>query len=209
MKKKFRVAMLVLLATSMAACADKGQQANLKAESAAKVEQPATPPPAPSNLSVERSAVSTTVATIEAINLKTRMVKVRSLEGKSFTIHVSEEAVNLPQAKVGDKVEVTYAQSLEVRMAEPGEVRNETGTLIAGAKPGSKPAGVEITETVITATILDLDKVNELATLKMADGSVATVKVQNPANLDKVKVGDIIAITYIEAVGIKVTGKKR
>ncbi len=196
MKKQVTIAMLVLLATSMTACADKEQKANLKAESAAKVEQPATPPPAPSNLSVDRSAVSTTVATIEAINLKTRMVKLRSLEGKLFTIHVSEEAVNLPQAKVGDKVEVTYAQSLEVRMAEPGEVRNETETIIGGA-------------TVITATILDLDKVNELATLKMADGSVATVKVQNPANLDKVKVGDVIAITYIEAVGIKVTGKKR
>lgn len=209
MKKKLRVAMFVLLATSMAACADKGQQANPKAESSVKVEQPATPPPAPSNLNVERSSVSTTVATIEAINLKTRMVKVRSLEGKPFTIHVGEEAVNLPQAKVGDKVEITYAQSLEVRMAEPGEVRNETATVMGGAKPGSKPAGVEITETIITATILDLDKVNEMATLKMADGSVATVKVQNPANLDKVKVGDTIAITYIEAVGIKVKGKKR
>jgi predicted small lipoprotein YifL len=206
MKKKLRIAVLMLLATSMAACADKGEQANVKADSAIQAEQPA--PPA-SNLSVERSAMSTTVATIEGIDLKTRMVKLRSLEGRLFTIHVGEEAVNLPQAKVGDKVEITYAQSLEVRMAEPGEVRNETGTLIGGAKPGSKPAGVEITETIITATILDLDKVNELATLKMADGSVATVKVQNPANLHRVKVGDTIAITYIEAVGIRVIGKKR
>jgi predicted small lipoprotein YifL len=206
MKKKLRIAMLMLLATSMAACADKGPQENVKADSAVQAGQPAAPA---SNLSVERSAMSTTVATIEGIDLKTRMVKLRSLEGRLFTIHVGEEAINLPQAKVGDKVEITYAQSLEVRMAEPGEVRNETGTLIGGAKPGSKPAGVEITETIITATILALDKVNELATLKMADGSVATVKVQNPANLHKVKVGDTIAITYIEAVGIKVIGKKR
>lgn len=206
MKKKLRIAMLMLLATSMAACADQGQQENVNADSAVRAEQPAAPA---SNLSVERSSVSTTVATIEGIDLKTRMVKLRSLEGRLFTIHVGEEAINLPHAKVGDKVEITYAQSLEVRMAEPGEVRNETGTLIGGAKPGSKPAGVEITETIITATILDLDKVNELATLKMADGSVATVKVQNPANLERVKVGDTIAITYIEAVGIRVIGKKR
>ena len=47
------------------------------------------------------------------------------------------------------------------------------------------------------------------ATLKMADGSVATVKVQNPANLDKVKVGDTILIRYLAAVEISVKGKKR
>ena len=42
----------------------------------------------------------------------------------------------------------------------------------------------------------------------MADGSVA-IKVQNPANLDKVKVGDTILIRYLEAVEISVKGKKR
>ena len=61
----------------------------------------------------------------------------------------------------------------------------------------------------VTATILDLNREQEKATLKMADGSVATVKVQNPANLDKVKVGDTILIRYLEAVEISVKGKKR
>ena len=48
-----------------------------------------------------------------------------------------------------------------------------------------------------------------MATLKMADGVVTTVKVQNPANLDKVKVGDTIVITYLEALEISVKDKKR
>ena len=35
------------------------------------------------------------------------------------------------------------------------------------------------------------------------------VKVKNPANLDKVKAGDTIAISYIEAVDIAVTKKAK
>jgi len=188
MKILLKGAILVMLTAGITACAE---------------------PEKPSSLNVERSTVSSTVATIESVDLKTRMVKLRSLEGRPFTIHVGDEAVNLPQAKAGDKVEITYSQSLEVRMAEPGEIRNETDIIVGGATPGSKPSGIGITETNITATILELDKVNETATLKMADGVVAKVKVQNPANLDKVKVGDTIAISYLEAIEINVVGKQR
>ena len=52
----------------------------------------------------------------------------RSLEGRLFTVHVDEDVVNLPQVRKGDRVEIAYAETLEVRMAEPGEVINESGT---------------------------------------------------------------------------------
>lgn len=94
-------------------------------------------------------------------------------------------------------------------MAEPGEVVNETDVVLERAKLGAKPKGAAISQTRFTATILDLNKEQELATLEMADGSIGTVKVKNPANLDKVKVGDTILIRYLEAVEISVKGKKR
>lgn len=196
MKKTLRLATMMLCATTLMACA--------------QPEQPSSPKEEPrAELKVERSEVRTGVATVTAVDLKTRMVKLRSLEGRNFTIHVGKEAVNLPQLRKGDRVEVTYGQALEVRMAEPGEIRNETETLIGQAKPGSKPGMIGGSETTITATILDIDKAKEMATLKMADGVVTTVKVQNPANLDKVKVGDTIVISYLEAIEISVKGQKR
>lgn len=208
MKKILGVAIAMLLATGMTGCAEKKQQDNPAAEQPA-VSAPKAEPAPPSNLNVERTSSNTTVATVQAVNLKERLVTLKSLEGRPFTIHVGEEAVNLPQVRKGDKVEITYSESLEVRMAEPGEVMADSTTVIGSAAPGSKPRGIGITETNVTATILNLDKANETATLEMADGTVATVKLQNPANLDKVKVGDVIAISYIEAVEIKVMGKKR
>lgn len=203
MKKLLSMAMMTLFAVTLAACAPKEPQSVTKQEqSAAKEEKP-------SNLNVQRTDVRTTVAMVEAVDLKTKTVKMRSLEGKPFTIHVGKEAVNLPRIKPGDKVEISYAQALEVRMAEPGEIRNEKTEIVGGAKPGAKPRGVGITETNITATILELDKAGESAMLQFADGVVASVKVQNPANLDKVKVGDTIVIKSLEALELKVIGKKK
>jgi hypothetical protein len=203
MKKKLSVAIMVLLAATLMSCAQTETKSTASPQASVAKEEKASP------LDVQRSSVSTTVAKVEAIDLKTRIVKLRTLEGKPFTVHVGKEAVNLPQVKVGDKVEITYAQILEVRMAEPGEVRDEVGTIIGGAEPGAKPHGIGITETNVTATILEIDKANEAAKLKFADGSIAVVKVQNPANLDKVKVGDTIAIKYLEAVEIVVKGKDK
>lgn len=196
MKKFLNLATMMFCTVTLMACAQPEQPSSAKDEPR-------------SELKVERAEVRTGVATVEAVDLKTRMVSLRSLEGRPFTVHVSKEAVNLPQLRKGDRVEVTYGQALEVRMAEPGEVRNETETIIGRAKPGSKPGVIVGNETTITATIMNIDKAKEMATLKMADGVVTTVKVQNPANLDKVKVGDTIVITYLEALEISVKDKKR
>ena len=140
MKKFLNLATMMFCTVTLMACAQS--------------EQPSSPKDEPrSELKVERAEVKTGVATVEAVDLKTRMVSLRSLEGRPFTVHVSKEAVNLPQLRKGDRVEVTYGQALEVRMAEPGEVRNETETIIGRAKPGSKPGVIVGNETTITATI--------------------------------------------------------
>ena len=41
-------------------------------------------------------------------------------------------------------------------------------------------------------------------TLKAPDGTLTTIKARNPANLDKVAVGDLVEITYTEALAIGV-----
>jgi hypothetical protein len=166
-----------------------------------------TPPK--EELKVERSNVVTVSVKVEKIDLQKRMVTLRGPEGNLRTLHVGKEVVNLPQVRVGDKVEIDYAETLAVRMAEPGEVRNEVKAVVGKAKPGQKPGYVEETETTVTATILALDKVKETATLKLVDGNMVVVQVQDPANFDKVKVGDTIVITYTNGLAIAVRSAKK
>ena len=194
MKTVFSGVVLGLMMICLVACSKKAPQSS---------DQPAEP-------LVSSSEVESTVAKVEAVDLKARKVTLSRLQGDLFIIHVGKEAVNLPQVKKGDMVDISYGRELKVWMAEPGDVVNEQSTVVVRAKPGSKPQGMEVTETNVTAKILALDKTNELAKLALANGKVVTVKVQNPENLNKVKVGDTLGISYLEVVDIAVRkGSKR
>jgi hypothetical protein len=75
---------------------------------------------------------------------------------------------------------------------------------VATAKPGEKPAALGGRAVVVTSTIAAIDKQQGTVTLKALDGELTTIKVRNPSNLDKVTVGDLVEITYTEAVAIAV-----
>jgi len=156
------------------------------------------------NLKIERAKVLSLTATVEAIDMQTRKVTLKGPSGNMVTVMAGEKVRNLPQVQVGDKVMLDYVESLVVRMANPGEVRDETSGLIGAAEPGSKPGVLGATETTVSATIEAIDKKEETVTLKGPDGGIKIVKVQDPANLKKVKVGDTIVITYTEAVALSV-----
>lgn len=192
MKSACKALVIGLLALSMFACSK------------------TPPPPAPETakpLTWESSELKTTVATVKAVNLKTRKVTLRSPEGRDFTIHVGNEVANLRQVKKGDVITVTFSRELEVYLAEPGEQVNEQNVVLTTAKPGSKPRGIAVTHTIVTAKIYAVDKANQLVKLEFIDGTDVVVKAQNPANLDRVKAGDTIAISYIEAMDIAVKKK--
>jgi Cu/Ag efflux protein CusF len=147
-------------------------------------------------------------ATVTAIDLKTRMVTLKGPEGNETTIHVDKRARNLPQVKVGDVVKVAYVQQVAWQVRQPGagapssDVGVEQGA--ARAEPGQKPAGAVGQRVTFAATIEAIDLAKGTVTLKGPQGNSQTIKARNPANLKKVKVGDVVDITYTEVVAIKV-----
>lgn len=155
-------------------------------------------------LKVDRAGMVSVKATVEAVNMVTRIVTLRYPDGRTFEIYAGKEVANLPQVRAGDEVVASYAESLAVRMAKPGEVRNETAQGIEVATPGSTPNGLVENEITLTAKIVGIDKTLETASLKLPDGGVRVVKVQDRSNLDKVNVGDTIVVTYTKAFAVSV-----
>ena len=144
-------------------------------------------------------------ATVTAIDLKTRMVTLKGLEGNETTIYVDKRARNLPQVKVGDVVKVAYHEAVAWKVNESKKaVPTEAQAAEARAEPGQKPAGAVGQRITFTATIEAIDLANGTVTLKGPQGNSRTIKARNPANLKKVKVGELVDITYTEAVAIKV-----
>jgi hypothetical protein len=155
-------------------------------------------------LEIDRSGMFKKRATVEAVDMLTRKIILKNPDGSEFEFYANKEVANLPQVRVGDEVVVVYAEALAVRMAKPGEVRDETRQGAARALPGNKPGSVEAVQTIVTAKVERIDKSNETVALKLADGKLRVVKVQDPANLEKVKVDDTIVITITKEMAISV-----
>jgi hypothetical protein len=148
----------------------------------------------------------TVTAVVQKINLKTRHVTLGLPDGTTTTMEVDKSVRNLPQVKKGDEVNVTFSESLAYQVLKPGEgapgaqVAEDVRRAQLGAKPGASVARVQ----TVTATIEAIDKSAETATLRGPGGRRVTVKVRNPKNLDRVSVGDLVELTYTEALAIRV-----
>jgi hypothetical protein len=168
----------------------------------------ATQGAAPTGVVREREAVMT--ATVVAVDLQNRYVTLKGPDGALRDIKVGEEAVNLPQVKVGDLVTVKFYESIAVEVIKPGTAMGAgEKTAIVRAKPGEMPGGMVAKQVSVTAIIMAIDKQKSAMTLKGPEGKLVNVKVQDPANLEKVKVGDELMITYTEALAISVEHVKK
>jgi ribosomal protein S17 len=54
----------------------------------------------------------------------------------------------------------------------------------------------------MTVTVVEVDKAAKTVTIKGPEGQTETVKARDPKNLDLVKAGDLVEITYTRALAI-------
>lgn len=160
--------------------------------------------------SVKRERVVSLTATVEGIDVAKRLVTLKGPKGNVVTVQVDERVKNLPQVHVGDHVVVKYYEALALRVLPPGEAApaaSATGAA-ATAQPGQKPAAIGAREVNVTVTIEAIDLKAHTVTFKGPEGNLVTVKAQDPKNLEKVKVGDKVEITYTEALAVSVQKAK-
>ena len=165
----------------------------------------AAPPPQP----VSRESLVQRTAIVESINLPSRLVTLRGEEGGGFTVVVDPAVRNLDQVKEGDKVVVSFYESLGAQVRKPGEgVKGvETEVATARAPEGSRPgagAGVTVRTTV---TIDSVDTSFNTVTFTRSDGIQRIVAIQTPEGREFIRglrQGDQVEITYTEAVAVEV-----
>ena len=146
--------------------------------------------------------VVTVRGTVEAIDKDKQTVTLKG-PNRSLTLRVRDPK-RLDAIKVGDPVVGKYYESLMIEVKKPGEsTPGATAQQAVGtSKPGETPAGAVAQQISVTATIVAIDKTAQTATIKGPEGNTVTVKARDPKNLDKVKVGDNVEITYTEALAI-------
>jgi Cu/Ag efflux protein CusF len=144
-------------------------------------------------------------ATVEAIDLPTRMVTLRGENGEATTFKAGPEVKNLAQVKQGDVVTIEYARALALELkAGGGGIASRTESpAVASAKPGQMPAVTATDKVVINANVTAVDTQARTVTLRGPQRTV-TVAVKDPAMLATVKVGDQVQATFTEALLISV-----
>ncbi len=145
-------------------------------------------------------------AVVEAINHETREVTLRGPEGNTVSFVASEEARNLGQVGVGDIVNVEYVQSMSIEVFANDGTEPGAGELtVAGrSEEGEMPAVTAIDAVVITAIVEEINIEANTFKLKGPSGEITEYTAQNPENLKKAEVGDLVVITFTEAIALSV-----
>jgi len=143
-------------------------------------------------------------AVIDAIDLEARTVTLTGPMGNSRTLQAREDSNNIDKVKVGDQVDVKYIQNLTVQLwANDGMEPGEGGMTVQGTnKEGEAPAAMELVSTVETAVVEEINLEANTFKLRWPNGEVNEYVAQDPENLKKGEVGDLVSVTYTEAIAL-------
>jgi Cu/Ag efflux protein CusF len=150
-------------------------------------------------------ATTTATATVTKINQKTREVTIKTDDGKEHSFVAGKNVKNLAQVKKGDIITVNYTEALAYEVREHNKAGGVSTTqAVASADSGKMPAAVAAQQTTVTVKITAIDPTVPTVTFMGPRGNTETIHVKDPKKLNGVKVGDLVDITYTEAIGIKV-----
>jgi len=157
---------------------------------------------------IVKSQTATASATVDAIDRASRQVTLKTSDGRVITADVDPAVRRFDALQVGDRLTVTYYESMVFEIEKPGEPPIATGTSgdVAALKtqPGEKPGGAYARQRKAAVTVEDVVREPASITVKGEQGRVLTFRISDPTVLDRVKKGDRIHIAYTEAFLVKV-----
>jgi hypothetical protein len=154
---------------------------------------------------VAGAATTEITAKVTAVDPATRSVTLEGTGGKTRTIQVGDQVRNFDQIKVGDTVHAKYTQALALELkkgaASMGAPTEESAVTPAPA-PGAKPGGTVAHKVTAMTEVVAINPAKQLVTLRGPAGNEVDVNVQDPSQLQNIKKGDHVQITYVEALAI-------
>src|SRR5580704_1565203 len=148
----------------------------------------------------------TATATIKKIDVRSRFVLLGDEDGSDVGVFAPPEFTRFDELRVGDHVTITYYQSTVYKLKHPRAptpaVSEEVGA-VASASP--LPGATFSLQTTERVTVKAVDRKAALITVAGADGRRISRHVHNPSDLEGVKTGEHIDITYTNALLASVT----
>jgi hypothetical protein len=146
-------------------------------------------------------------ATVVSIDLGSRDLLLIDSQGKMHKVNVSDQARNLDQVKVGDKVTAEYTEAISLQLKKRGAAdvppANVEAAMIRSPK-GMKPGGAVGRKVTAFATVVAVNPKTQFVTLRGPLGNEYDLQVLDPAQLKAVTKGDEVEVVYTEALAVSV-----
>ena len=145
-------------------------------------------------------------ATVQAIDLNTRTVTLKSEKGEIMSLAVPPEMTKLDQLKVGDVIVANYTMAVAANIAKPGDPMAASGSAVTRSDADASTPAVAASRQVTTRVKVDaIDTKANTVTFTGAKGNKRTVAIKNPdlqQRIRNLKAGDQVDITYTEALAL-------
>jgi hypothetical protein len=168
--------------------------------------------PAPAAPSGPFTAASSRVnlqGQITALDKATRAVTVTGSDGASVEFVAGPAVRNFNQLKVGDTVSLDYEAAVALELQPAGSAQVGVSTAQGGtvAPLGGRPGGTIAKTISLVTEVVAVDPVANTIALKGPRGNTQIIAVQREdlrAKLPNVKRGDLLRISYTEAVAVDI-----
>lgn len=149
-------------------------------------------------------------AVVTAVDPATRVLSLKTADGKTQDMIAGADVRNFDQIKVGDSVVVAYMRGLTMELRKGTGVRQGSESASAvRSQPGEKPGGAIGGRVTIIADVVDVNPSAKTISLQGPKGNVVVLDVQNPDHFKVVKKGDQVEAEYVEALAIAVEPAKK
>lgn len=148
-------------------------------------------------------------ATVEAIDRESRMVSLQGQGGRRATVYAGSEVRNFDQIDVGDQVVVTFYAAIGAEVTKPEQATKgvqQEGAMLRAVE-GSRPAGAVAEMMTTTVQIDSVDTSLNTVSFRRPDGLLRVLAIEDPkaqAFIRELKRGDMVTVTYMEAVAVSV-----
>ena len=159
---------------------------------------------------MNRAMMVEATATVTAVDMANHLVTIQGPEGNSTVIKVTDQVKNLPQVKIGDRVDIKYYRSAAANIVKL-DADTKLGTVdVSGAKAtapaGEKPAGAMGIQVTRRAEVVFVDPYQKFISFRSPNIGLRRVSLKDRPDLqhylDELKKGDVIEVTYTEAMAI-------
>ena len=151
-------------------------------------------------------------ASVEAIDHKKREVTLKGPAGNLVTITASEQVKRFNEIKVGDSVKAEYWTFLRAEFREP-TVEEKENPLVVLAEAGKAPKEVDpaavvgaVVKAVVKVVAIDIE--GREAAIQGPRGGIMILPVMDDAVLMNLKVGEVVIMTYAEAMAVSLVKRQ-